>query len=212
MKLGRTSFVCKFSNPKLFPYFLLQNSTSSSLESWRQLLSSKKREGYGAIKNVTISDHIVKKSNSSFDVIAQNNTSPTRQRDQKKSLENNSALEQIQNALFEPKKSPLSSPENESANSKEAAAATITSSPSLAKSRSASSSPAVPSCQRIRRCKKLVKRIRKVFGETLKFSNEPREVEETGDQVREEEDIYVEVRTILLIVHPLTHSCLFECA
>lgn len=108
----------------------------------------------------------------------------------KTSAENNKQpLDKIQNALFvtpregdTPKKLPTSLGESESANF-------TTTAPSrrevVAKSRPSSSS-AASSCQRIR-CKKLVRRFKKVIGETLKFTSND------DDRSAVAEDIYVEV-------------------
>lgn len=155
--------------------------------SWRRLCwngVTKPRQGYGAIDKETTA------TASAVDVVKPNNKNCSRPQVQKKtSAENNKQpLDKIQNALFvtprevdTPKKLPTSLGESESANF-------TTTAPSrrevVAKSRPSSSS-AASSCQRIR-CKKLVRRFKKVIGETLKFTND-------DDRSAVAEDIYVEV-------------------
>lgn len=156
--------------------------------SWRRLCwngVTKPRQGYGAIDKETTTIA------AAVNVVKPNNKNCSRPQVQKKtSAENNKQpLDKIQNALFvtpregdTPKKLPTSFVESESANF------TTTTAPSrrevVAKSRPSSSS-AASSCQRIR-CKKLVRRFKKVIGETLKFTHD-------HDRSAVAEDIYVEV-------------------
>lgn len=165
----------------------LLQSSSTPESSWRLCwnAATKLRQGYNTINETT-----------SVDSVKQNNKKvekKTRSAVNKKTQ----PLEQIQNALFVTPRvqSKKLQTESESANF-----TALSLKPELAKSRPVSSCSGATttgeasSCQRIR-CKKFVRRFRKVLGETLKFTND-RSVARTEEEV---EDIYVEVSCNLIL-------------
>lgn len=171
------------------------------MQAWRLCWNSAKREGYGTIKEKTAVDNIVQKNNIlQVDALLKQHKKNSSEQ-QHQSSENLKALEQIQNALFVTrvsKKFQTSFLENESAHFTTTPPTTTTvASEVIAKSPARGiGNAAVASCQRIR-CKKLVRRIKKVLGETLKRSSEqsttPRSEKEQEEEV---EDIYVEVSAV----------------
>lgn len=149
---------------------LSQKSPSSSLRlCWN---SVKKQQGYGTINESSAENNNVE---------PQKNNSL--KQEQQSFEQHNKSLDQIQNALFVRTRSSLGQ-ENESAN--------FTAESQVAKSLAAGAS----SCQQRIRCKKLVRRVRKVLSETLKFTSDRSgagAVEEEQQKEQEDEDIYVDV-------------------
>lgn len=164
----------------------LLQSSSTPESSWRLCwnAASKLRQGYNTIDETASVDISVKQNNKKVEKKTRSENKKTQ------------PLEQIQNALFV---TPRVQSKKLQTKSESANFTALSLKPELAKSRPVSSYSGATkgeasSCQRIR-CKKLVRRFRKVLGETLKFTND-RSVARTEAEV---EDIYVEVSCNLIL-------------